>query len=165
MLSTLQTHSGGRSLPQRTCSSNRDMGEAKSFMQGSEESAGSIGSPTARGSSSMLLFHWHDERNNCRKENLEYGKKKIKTHDVMSRSSKSTKLVHWEIQICLKFNNAPGLDCSVTHCLVSFNGASLQVICLFFFFSWGKTVAHRTEDIVQHHIRHKMFNLCAADEK
>lgn len=59
MLSTLQTHSGGRSLPQRTYSSNRDMGEAKSFMQGAEESesAGSIGSPAAYGSSSMLLFH------------------------------------------------------------------------------------------------------------
>lgn len=57
MLSTLQTHSGGRSLPQRTYSSNRDMGEAKSFMEGAEESAGSIGSPAAYGSSSMLLFH------------------------------------------------------------------------------------------------------------
>lgn len=106
MLSTLQTHSGRRSLPQRACSSNRDMGEAKSFMQDREESAGSTDSTAARGSSSMLLFHWYEERNYCRKENLEHGKKKIKTHDVMSRSSKGTKLVHGELQICLKFNNA-----------------------------------------------------------
>lgn len=53
-------------------------------------------------------FYFIDMRRgiNCRKENLEHGKKKIKTHDVMSRSSKGTKMVHGELQKCLKFNNA-----------------------------------------------------------
>lgn len=41
MLSTLQTHSGKKSVPQRTSSPNRDTGEAE-FNAQSEESAGSM---------------------------------------------------------------------------------------------------------------------------
>lgn len=41
------------------------MGEAKSFMYGEWRECWQH---IAYGNSSMFLFHWHDERNNCRKE-------------------------------------------------------------------------------------------------